>query len=221
VSAQPAWVKRFEITISILTALVTILSAVIAWQAAIDSDTAGNADFAGIGAALSREETRILDSETTYQQYRAYTSYLRNNEVGNTIADDLSDDQKTFTDEQLASMRIERNSSWNQTLVDQDFFDTRYLRSDGTYDTQRQLSESEAEAAQQKDIDPLPHFTLADRLRAKSNLMVGMLIIMAGALWFYTMANEIKHPIRYGLAALGVICMLMGMIGAISIKVIS
>ena len=88
-------------------------------------------------------------------------------------------------------------------------------------DRSDRLIESEAEAAQQKDIDPTPHFTLADRLRAKSNLMVGMLIIMAGALWFYTMAGEIKHPIRYGLAALGVICMLMGMIGAISIKVIS
>jgi hypothetical protein len=214
------WVKRFEISVSILTALVTILSAVVAWRAALAGDAAGNADFAGISAALNREESRTLNSSTAYQQYRAYTTYLRNNEVGEKMANDLDDPNKIYSDEQRAIIADERTTSWDQILVDQDFFETRHLSADGTYNVLRQILENDAEDAQRKDIDPTPHFALSDRLRAKSNLMVGMLIVMAGSLWFYTMASEIKHSIRYPIAALGLICMLVGSIGTIAIEVL-
>jgi hypothetical protein len=122
------WVKRFEISVSILTALVTILSAVVAWRAALAGDAAGNADFAGISAALNREESRTLNSSTAYQQYRAYTTYLRNNEVGEKMANDLDDPNKIYSDEQRAIIADERTTSWDQILVDQDFFETRHLR---------------------------------------------------------------------------------------------
>lgn len=215
----PRWVRRFEVTVSILTALVTIISAMIAWRAALASDAAGNADFAGMGAALNREEARILSSATTYQQYRAFTNYLRNNEIGNEINAAID----TAPEDQRDALASQRRSSWDQITIDSNFFSTRYLRSDSegeTYDTERQLGESAANAAQQKDVDPDSHFNLADRLRAKSNLLVGMLIIMAGALWFYTMAGEIKHGIRYLIAFLGLLCMLVGVIGTIVIEVI-
>lgn len=215
------WVKRFNVTVSIMVAAVTILSAVIAWRAALAGDEAGNADFAGIGAALSREESRTLNSATAYQQYRAFTAYLRNNEIGNAIADDLDDSAMSFDDTERAFLASQRSASWDQTLVDDDFFETRYLRSDGSYDLQRQLSEREAEDALQKDIDPAPHFATADQRRAKSNLLVGMLIIMACALWFFTMAGEFHHAIRYPLAFLGTLCLLIGVIGTIAIEVIA
>lgn len=210
------WVKRFEVSVSILTALVTILSAVVAWRAAIAGDAAGNADFAGIGASINLQESRTLNSSNTYQQYRAFTNYFRNNELGNTLADALtsaSGDERTI-------MERDRALNLDQTIIDQDFFETRYLNPDGTYAVQRQLSEAEAEDAQSRDLDPDPHFILADRLRAKSNLMVGMLIIMAGSLWFYTMASEIKHVIRYPLAMMGLLCMLVGVIGTFTIEVL-
>jgi hypothetical protein len=214
------FVRRFEITISILTALVTILSAVVAWRAALAGDDAGNADFSGISAALNREESRTLNNATAYQQYRAFTTYLRNNEVGQQIYTDLGDEQKNYSDQQRETITDEQNASWNQILVDQDFFETRHLRADGSYDLQRQIGESEAEDAQRKDIDPEPHFALSDRLRAKSNLLVGMLIVMAGSLWFYTMASEIKHSIRYPIAVLGLLCMVVGSVGTIAIEVL-
>jgi hypothetical protein len=218
--APPNWLRRFEISVSILTALVTILSAVVAWRAALAGDAAGNADFAGIGATLNREESRTLNSATAYQQYRAYTTYLRNNETGQAMADDLDDSTKTISDEQRAIIANERTASWDQIVVDQDFFQTRHLRADGTYNVLRQIGESEAEDAQRKDIDPDPHFAESDRLRIKSNLMVGMLILMAGSLWFYTMASEIKHVIRYPLAGIGLLCMLIGTIGTFAIEVL-
>jgi hypothetical protein len=210
------WLKRFEVSVSILTALVTILSAVVAWRAAIASDAAGNADFAGIGAALSREESRTLNSSTAYQQYRAFTTYMRNNALGNTLADALD----TVPDDQRSAVDHERASSLDQTLVDDYFFETRFLNAAGQYAVQRQLSEAEAEDAQKKDIDPDPHFALADLLRSKSNLMVGMLIVMACSLWFYTLASEIKHSVRYPLALIGLICMLVGVVGTFTIEVL-
>ncbi len=213
------WVKRFNATVSILTALVTILSAVIAWRAAIAGDTAGNADFAGIGATLNQQASHTLSSSTVYQQYRAFTTYLRNNELGNAIASDLDDKAKSYDDPQRSALGEQRTASWDQTLVDNGFFETRYLRSDGTYDVQRQLGELEAEDALKQDTDPDPHFAQADLMRAKANLLVGMLIIMAFALWFYTLASEIKHAVRYPLAALGLICMLTGALGTVAIEV--
>ena len=38
-------------------------------------------------------------------------------------------------------MQAERDARWNQTVVDKDFFDTRYLGAEGNYDTRRQLGE--------------------------------------------------------------------------------
>ncbi|MDZ4720992.1 MAG: hypothetical protein SH847_21240 [Roseiflexaceae bacterium] len=213
---SPRWVKRFEISVSILTALVTMLSAVVAWRAAIAGDAAGNADFSGLAASINQQESVTLNSSKTYQQYRAFTSYFRNNELGNALANDLS----SASSDERRIMERDRALSLNQTIVDQYFFETRYLNPDGTYAVQRQLSEAEAEDAQRKDIDPEPHFTEADRLRVKSNLMVGLLIIMAGSLWFYTMASEIKHAIRYPLALIGLLCMMVGLIGTFIIEVL-
>jgi hypothetical protein len=213
---SPRWIKRFEISVSILTAVVTMLSAVVAWRAAIAGDAAGNADFSGIGAAINLQESRTLNSSIAYQQYRAFTSYFRNNELGNAMADALG----TASSDETKIIERDRALNLDQTIIDQDFFETRYLNPDGTYAIQRQLSEAEAEDAQSKDIDPDPYFMLADRLRAKSNLMVAMLIIMAGSLWFYTLASEIKHSIRYPFALIGLLCMLVGIIGTFAIEVL-
>ncbi|GAB4110986.1 MAG: hypothetical protein Fur005_15420 [Roseiflexaceae bacterium] len=214
---RPRWVRRFEVMVSILTAMVTILSAIVAWRAAVAGDAAGNADFDGMSAALNREESRILSSADAYQQYRSFTNYYRNNELGNMLTGDYLDQ---FSDEEQNRLLTERALNWDQTLVDDDFFETRYLNPDGLFDVQRKINESEAEAAQSQDTDPEPHFTRSDRLRAKANLMVGMLIIMASALWFFTMAGEFKHSIRYFFATLGLICMIVGVVGTFVIEVV-
>lgn len=210
------WVRRFEIGISIMIAAITMISAVVAWRAALAADIAGNADFAGLSASIYAEETRVLSSATTYQQYRAYTIYLRNNELGNVLNDDID----SAPEEEQTTLANQRTASWDQTIIDDDFFETRYLKPGGGYDTQRQLSEAQAQAALDKDIDPEPHFSRADRQRTKSTLLVGLLIVAASALWFYTLASEIKHFIRYPLAFLGTICVLVTLVGTIAIEVL-
>ena len=143
----------FDITVPILTAVVTIFSALIAWQATIDSDDAGNADFGGLGAAVNKQDARVLNATTTYQQHGAFTAYLRNVEVGDAINADLTATRSDLRARQRAAMQAERDARWNQTVVDKDFFDTRYLGAEGNYDTRRQLGELAAEAAQLKDVE--------------------------------------------------------------------
>jgi hypothetical protein len=215
---RDGWVGRFDVTVPIMMAVVTIVSALIAWQATIDADNAGNADFAGLGAAVNRQDARVVDSTTTYQQHRAYTAYVRNVEVGDAVNADLQDPEKTYRGRQLAAMQAERSARWNQTIVDKDFFDTRYLGADGTYDTRRQLGELAAEAAQLKDVEPKPHFATADEMRHDSKATVAMLIVMAFALLLYTLASELRHRIRYLLAVLGTMCLAFGVAGALIIQ---
>ena len=211
----------FDITVPILTAVVTILSALIAWQATVDADDAGNADFAGLGAAVNRQDARVLNTTTTYQQQQAYTTYLRNLEVGNAVDADLADIKARFTPRQRAAMQAERAGRWNQTIVDKDFFDTRYLSSDGDYNTKRQLGELNAEAAQLKDVETGPHFEEADELRQNAKLTVGMLIVMAVALLSYTLASVVRNRSRYAFAVLGTVCMAVGVAGAITVQAVT
>lgn len=219
--AHDRWAGRFDVTVPILMAVVTIVSALIAWQATIDADDAGNADFAGLGAAVNRQDARVLDATTTHQQHRAYTSYVRNVEVGDAINADLLDPKKTYGGRRLAAMQAERAARWNQTIVDKDFFDTRYLGADGTYDTRRQLGELAAEAAQLKDVEPESHFAVADDMRDDAKTTVALLIVMGFALLFYTLASELRHAVRYLFAVLGTMCLTFGTAGALTIQVMS
>ena len=58
-------------------------------------------------------------------------------------------------------------------------------------------------------------------MRQNSRLTVAMLIVMAFALLFYTLASELRHRTRYGLAMLGTLCMAVGVAGAVIIQVVT
>ncbi|HLF26594.1 MAG TPA: hypothetical protein VJG32_09665 [Anaerolineae bacterium] len=191
---------RFKSLVALLLAFVTVMGAVAAWRAAVASDAASNADFSGLAATLNTEETRALNSVTVYEHYRAYTDYLRHNELGNVIADDLPD----ASDSQAELLDRQMTEAWDlATEIQGSFFPNRYLDPDGNYDTQRELEEEYADAGQQKDLNPEPHFTLSDRLRNKSTTLVSVLIVLAVSLLLYTLAETIDHIVRYALAAGG------------------
>ncbi len=200
---------RFSTSAAILLAIVALLGALIAWRAAVVATAAGDADFAGLNANLNAEQTHVLNQAIMTEHYRRYTAYLRHNELGNLIAADLA---STPVDrvEQLDQAAIR---SWEIAATHQDFFPNRYLDPTEGYDTARELGEAWAEAGQQKDIEPAPHFTEADQLRAKSTWLVGTLTILGVSLVFFTLAEGLKSNLmmlRYGAVALGLIFMLLG-----------
>jgi len=192
--------ERFKIVVAILLASVTVVGAIVAWRAAIAADLANNADARGLAATLNAEETRALNHVNTYEHYRAYTTYLRHNELGNRIAEDLS----TAAEDEARALERQKTDAWDLAVeIQGGFFPPRYLDPDGSYDTQREIDEAWADAAQQKDLNPEPHFADADRLRGKSTTMVILLVPLTVALLGFTLAESMKHAFKYVLAAGG------------------
>jgi hypothetical protein len=205
---------RFKTIVALLIAAVTATGAVVAWRAALAADAANNADASGLAATINAEETRALNRVTTYEHYRAYTQYLRFNELGNAIYDDLvnaSDEEYTILDRQ-------KTEAWDLAteLQESGFFISRYLNSDGSYDTAQELDEAWADAARAKDLNPDPHFTLGDRLRAKSTNLVALLIPLALALLLMTVSESLAHQVKYALAGGGTL-VLVGCMAALII----
>jgi len=204
--------NRFKIVAAILLAAVTVTGAVVAWRAAIAADAANNADAAGLAATLDAEETRAVNIVTTYEHYRAYTTYLRHNELGDRIAQDIPD----ATDAEAEALQRQKTDAWDLAVAVQTFFDQRYLDPDGNYDTQREIDELWADAQQSKDLYPAPHFANSDRLRNKSTTMVILLVPLALALSGFALAESMKHRLKYVLAAGGTL-ILIGSIAALLI----
>ncbi len=207
---------RFKTIIALLIALITGTGAVVAWRAAIAADLANNADAAGLAATINAEETSLLNRATTYEHYRAYTDYLRYNELGNAIYDDLAN----VSDEQFDILDRQKTEAWDLAteLQESDFFVSRYLDPDGNYDTAQELEESWADAARQEDLNPDPHFSAGDRLRTKSTTLVSLLIPLTAALWLFTLAELLRHKIKYLLAGAGSLILVGSMIAVVAIE---
>jgi hypothetical protein len=67
------------------------------------------------------------------------------------------------------------------------------------------LNEAWAEMAQNADLDPLPHFITADLLRHHANWLISLLILLAIAIWLFTLAESAHHNVKYLLAAAGLL----------------
>jgi hypothetical protein len=211
--------NRFQTAVAIMIALVTLVGAIVAWRAALAAGDAGDADFAGLNATLNAEQTRTLNITTLYEHYRVYTAYFQHNELGNLIVDEL--DSATSAD--LGLLDQQKTDAWNIATANQTFFPTRFLKQDGSYDTQRELGEAWAEAGQQKDLNPAPHFAQADRLRAKSSWLVGILIVLAAALLLFTLAEGLSPSaklLRYGIALGGTVLVLVGSGAAVAVEML-
>lgn len=190
--------ETFKSVASIMVAVVTVIGAALACRASYASNTASNADFAGLVAAIKAEETVITDYITTYQHYRAFTTYTRYDELGNIVGDESPSPELG---------RLQREVWGLAQGLQGTFFPPRYLNNDGVYDIQRELDERFAESAQSNDIFPQAHFAEADAARAKTSLLAGLLIVMAVSFWFFTVAQAVNHRLKYvlGLGGFGIL----------------
>jgi hypothetical protein len=207
VSSEPQKTDRFQTVMAIMIALVTLAGAALASRTALVGVRAGDEDFYGLAASINAEEAKAINTATMFGNYRAYTDYTRYNELGNLISDDLDN----VTDEvQSGEMTREMNEAWSLAVSANYFFPSRYLNRDGDYDTERELGEEWAEAAMKKDVDPDAHFARADIQRAKMSRLLTIIILFTSAVWFFTLAQGLKHPIRYVLGVGGVGLALVG-----------
>ncbi|HMQ51993.1 MAG TPA: hypothetical protein PKE64_12745 [Anaerolineae bacterium] len=211
-SSESNWL---EITVALLIAVTTVIGAVVAWRASVADDASGDADFAGLQAAMNAEETRALNFVNTYENYGAYAAYQRYDTLGDLIEEDLAniEDEQTY-----AFLDEQRANAHDLALANQELFPNTYLNRDGSYSIQRQLGEMWADAAKEKDLKPEPQFAEADQFRVKTNLLLQSLTVIALALVFFTVVELVKGRVQYLLVALGSLTMVAGTVMAVMIE---
>ena len=120
--------SRLETIVAILIAIVAMLGAVVAWRSSVVDDGAGDADYAGLRAAVNAEETRALNFVNAYESYGNYVTYWRNNRQAALLGEELTTVHPKQTAAILtAQMKISNDlADANRTM-----FETRFLNRDG------------------------------------------------------------------------------------------
>lgn len=201
--------ENFKSMTAVLTAIVTVLGATAACLASVAVSNAGDSDFAGLDASIRAQKAEIVNHVQAYEHYRAFTSYVRYNELGYLMYDPGADEE---TD--IRNGAIQREVWGIASGISSVFFKPRYIDADGSYDLQRELQEAFADDAQSGDLNPAPHFEESDRLRRRSSFLTASMIPLAFSFWFFTLAQATEKNIKFLWAGLGI---LMGLIGVAGI----
>lgn len=195
--------SRIETIVAILIALATVIGAVVAWRASVADGLAGDADFAGLQAALRAEESRALTAVEAYEHFSSYVNYRRYNLQGELLAEAVAESD----DLALERQQIESN---DLALSSQFLFPNKFLDRDGSYNIKREMGELWADASKQHNLNPEPQFLQADKYRTKTNLLLGAVTILSIAVVFYTLVESVSARIRYVMVALGSFCFVGG-----------
>jgi len=179
---------------------VTVLGASAACLSAVAVSSAGDRDFIGLDIAIRGQKAEIINYIDAYEHYRAFTDYLRYDELGY----------------QVESVE-EQNEAWGVAeAIRYEFFNSRYLSPDRLfYDIEREINGEWAEDTQQEDLNPQPYFDEADALRVSSSSRAAMMIVFAVSFWFLTLAQATEKSIKYLWVSLGILFALGGIFGLV------
>lgn len=203
---------NFKSWIAIFTAIVTVLGAMAACLASSALSNASDADFSGLDASIRAQKAEIINYVNAYEHYRAFTSYVRYNELGNLMYDPNADPNA----DPAAAARdgaMQREVWGIASGISSIFFSPRYINSDGEYDLQRELQEAIAQDSQDEDLNPDPYFAESDHQRSRSSFLTGDMIVLAVSFWFFSLAQITEKKIKYVWAVMGVLAALAGILG--------
>lgn len=206
---------RFNTFASIMIAIVSVLGAGAACLASVAANRASNADFDGLTAEIKAQEETLFNQVIVHEHFRAFLAYHRYNELGNLLYDEYL---QTGSERASALGQLQREVWGLAAGLDETFFPTRYLVPEGGYDIQRELGERLAESSRNFDLNPDPHFRMADALRTKSLLFASVLIMLSVAFWFFNAAEIIESRLQYVLAAIGILVTLASLIAGLIVQ---
>jgi hypothetical protein len=208
--------EKFKTFTASMIAVVTVVSAMVTWRAAMAAQAAGDTDFDGLVATVNGEEATVLSTIKVAEHYQAFISYTRYNELGNKLYDALQNSSSG-----KSQLEQQKSDSWGIAFGLQSmFFPSRYLLPDGTYDSRREMDELLADEQRARDTRSELHFDEGSQLRRKSNLLVNMLILLGTSFWFFTLAQIIDHKLRILLAGVGGFLLVIGAFAALFIEIL-
>ncbi len=210
----------FQTAVAVLIALVTLMGALVAWRASLQSGVATKANAAGLSAILNSEATQTLNNTALHQHYRAYMGFVRNNVLEGALVEQTSGDEKLAP----VTLRSVQGEAGELAATHQLFFPNRYLGRNNSYDVRRELGEAWAQAGEQLDLEPAEDFAQATLAASRSTILISMLVVLAVALFCYTLAQRL-HPIhkelRYGFAIVASLCFFVAVVTSALVEYVS
>ena len=208
--------ERFRTLLGVMIAIVTVIGAFVAWRSALAATEAGNADDAGIIAALNTQETNTLSDIVSSQHRTSYLEYWQHKQQIERLAEDGS--LENIPEGDPGGVVRQVTEAADLATASKLFFPSRYLNPDGTYNATKERAETLAEEAQRRDMNAQQHFDEANQWRDKSLALVVSLVVLGIALWLFALAETIEHRIKYVLALGGLGFLLLGAGAALAIE---
>ena len=193
--------------LAIVIAVVTVLSAFISWRVAVLEDHRVAEDLDGLLASVNQQEARVLGHATAYDDLAAFTRYWQYSRLAESIMGDL---QKAGDDD-LARLEADLREYTRLALDHKGLFPTRYLTTDENYDLNRQLGELWADASDEKDLDPTPHFAESDNGTIRIRRLLAAAAILSVGLVCFALVESLGTHSRYA-----VVLMIAGSVIAIT-----
>lgn len=181
-----------------MLAAIGLAAALIAWRTSVAAGAADGAAGAGLDAARQRAASVIIGEGLTARTTEAYIDFERSRRRAELLD---ADGQAAIA--QLA--RMEATSHWFLVRPE-------YLAADGAYEPDRQRAALLAADEQRIDIQPEPHFAVADleQARIRNLLVAGILIALA--LPFLTIAEVTRGRLRGGTLVGGTAVFALGLV---------
>lgn len=191
----------FKTAVSVLIALTALTGALLSWKAARINGAAGAGDADAIQAALHRAYTEMTVSAEAVHQRSAFQEYqlhlLLSRLAKNQAQSDPGAPGSLFDDWQREIMKA---------AVRRDALDQDYLEREGEeerFDEDRYREAFRAEAVGRKATDPGPFIRRAEAARARVRAVVSLNMLLAAALFFFTLSLKTAKPGRRVWAAAG------------------
>jgi len=205
--------RHFETVIAICIAIVTVTGAFVAWRASTAGGSAADAERQGILSAVSRERVQTDHRTRLYNDLRIFTDYIQNQDIASLLKQDAQKLGEMGQTERAESLL--READVHEDLADSayGFLDyPQYVREDNmgrkTYDAEGYLQASLAIETRTQDLNPDDDFREADRLHLLKQWLVGIVIVLAVALLFLTLAQITQSFLRYIFFTIGLFAFL-------------
>jgi predicted nucleic acid-binding Zn ribbon protein len=211
---------RFKTFVAFLIAIVSIVGAALAYRITIAAGNAAATAVAGVVSGASLHQAHVASEADLYRDIRAYLQVR----IHDQLSHDLVVERDRYPSEDPARDRL-WDEGWTETRVAEAYLDEiyvhpEYIRPDGSYDEQAALDISIAHWALEADLDREGHFAEAQRLRVKVRWMMGLAVVLAVTLLFYTLAEVIARAIKYLFLVLGSATFLVAIIAMLVIELV-
>jgi hypothetical protein len=199
---------------SVLIAIVVVIGAVVAWRASVIDDGAGDADYAGLRAAIYAQKTTSLNTVDAYEAAGNYVNYWRNSRLGEAIGAEL----ETAPEDQATVLEAQLKNANDLADANRGMFETRYLNRDGTYSVQRQMGEMWAAASRRTDMNYMAQFDEANRGRSRSLRMLLAVMVLSIAPIFYSLVESVADRAKVLMIGFGSLFAVGGLVLAILVQ---